>query len=297
MEVIWSFGDIKKTTVNNSSFYFLISFTMDMHEDRVSSSGFIDAQIITLSGVGPRISTKIPQPIELNHELYDYKIGLKKFQTYYAFSNITKGVNNCLSIRPGKEADFLPIALETGAYEISHINDEIIRQLKTTLPNMKEIEKCFILAPNISTFKSVITLSKDWAVSFDVEHSIAPLLGFEKILIDGQGSHSSKNTAQIQVFNSLLFLTDVTYPSIINDKYVPYIYHHSKHTPPGYNIVVSPTDITYKSLTTNILSRITIWVQDEKGRDVNFNHEELTVELKLIRKLRKKTGIKRKHFG
>ena len=277
---------------------------MDIHEDRVSSSGFIDVQIITLSDVGPHISAKLPQPIELNHALYDYKIGLKKFQTYYAFPNITKNVNNCLNIRPGKEADFLSIALETGAYEISHINDDILRQLKTNLPNIKEIEKCFNLAPNISTFKSVITLAKDWAVQFDVEHSIAPLLGFEKkTLIEGRGSHSSKNTAQIQVFNSLLFLTDITFPSIFNNKYVPYIYHHSKHTPPGYNIVVSPTDITYKSLTTNVLTEINLWVQDEFGRPVNFNSETLTVELKLIRKLRKHRGYKRKaglelnHFG
>ena len=147
-------------------------------------------------------------------------------------------------------------------------------------------------------------MAEDWAVNFNVQHSIAPLLGFELKIIEGQGSHSSKNIAQIQVFNSLIFLTDITYPSVFNDKYVPYIYHHSKHTPPGYNIVVSPTDITYKSLTTNILTQITVWVQNEFGQPVNFNSEILTVELKLIRKLKKTTrGYKRKantqmsHFG
>ena len=81
-------------------------------------------------------------------------------------------------------------------------------------------------------------------------------------------------------------MTDISYPSIFNGKYVPFIFHYSKHTAPGFNIVVNPPDISYKSLTTNILHSINLWVVDEYGHDINFNFEELTVELKLIRNLR-----------
>ena len=135
--------------------------------------------------------------------------------------------------------------------------------------------------------KVQITLRKGWAVKFDVQYSIAAVLGFDKTpLIDKPITTTAPHTVQIQVFNSMFFLTDITYPSIFNGKYVPFIFHYSKHTAPGFNIVVTPPDISYKSLTTNILHHINLWVVDEHGHDVNFNSEELTVELKLIRKLR-----------
>ena len=263
----------------------------------IIADGFIDSQLITLSGVGPKIETKIPCPIELNHELYDYKIGLKKFQTYYAFPNITENVNNQLLIRPGGSPQkFLSIRLPTGAYEIDTIHTAILSQLKAQ--SVIDPGKFFNLAPDTTTFKTIITLSNDWSINFNVTYSISSILGFDKkTLLDKNGDHYSSHTAQIQGFNSLLFLTNVTYPSIINDKYVPYIYHYSKNSSPGYNIVVSPNTIAYKSLTTNILSSITVWVEDENGHPVNFNHEELTVELKLIRKIRKQRTRKRNSHG
>ena len=57
---------------------------------QTAGDGFIDTQLIVLSGIGPKISCTFPTPLELNHELYDYKIGLKKFQCYYAFPNVTE---------------------------------------------------------------------------------------------------------------------------------------------------------------------------------------------------------------
>ena len=57
-------------------------------------------------------------------------------------------------------------------------------------------------------------------------------------------------------------------------------------------------DISYEYLTTNVISTIRVWVEDEEGRFVNFNNEALTVELKLIRTLRTCTSsssLKRSH--
>ena len=99
-------------------------------EDTVIDAGFLDTQLITLTGKGPKLTTKLPCPIELDHATYDYKLGLKKFQTYYAFPNITENVNNQLLIRPGLHAKYLCISLPTGAYEIDTINTAILSQLK-----------------------------------------------------------------------------------------------------------------------------------------------------------------------
>lgn len=261
-------------------------------EDTVIDAGFLDTQLITLTGKGPKLTTKLPCPIELDHATYDYKLGLKKFQTYYAFPNITENVNNQLLIRPGLHAKYLCISLPTGAYEIDTINTAILSQLKKN--DVKKPEKYFNLTPDPTTFKTVITLSGGYSVNFNVQYSIAYNLGFNKTpILLTSGEHYSVHTAQIQTFNSLLFLTNITYPSIVNNSYKPYIYHYSKNSSPGYNIVVNPSNITYKSLTTNIISTITVWVEDEEGRFVNFNNETLTVELKLIRKVRKQQTRKR----
>ena len=99
-------------------------------EDTVIDAGFLATQLIALTGKRPKLRTKLPCSIELDHTTYDYKIGLKKFQTYYAFPNITDNVNNQLSIRPGKNVKDLNKTLPTGAYEIYTINTAILSQLK-----------------------------------------------------------------------------------------------------------------------------------------------------------------------
>ena len=159
---------------------------------------------------------------------------------------------------------------------------------RLVLKEGETIDDYFKLSADASEFKSQIVLHKDWMVNFNVEHSLAPILGFDKTtVIKNVKITTSRHTVQIQVFNSLFFLTNITHLSIFNGKYIPYIFHHSKHTPPGYNIVVNPSNISYKSLTTNVLNTIDVWVIDERGVDVNFNSESLTVELKLIRKAKR----------
>ena len=273
------------------SLLFLISVVMvDNRNDMSAGDGFIDSQLIVLSGVGPKISCTFPTPIELDHARYDYKIGLKKFKCYYAFPNVTENVNNKLAIRPGTGKDFVLIALPTGAYEIDSIFKAILTELKNKKIDIKgkgEETDYFILGTQLAEFKVQITLRQGWAVKFNVEHSIAAVLGFDKTpIIDAPKITTAPHTVKILVFNSMFFLTDITYPSIFNGKYIPFLFHYSLHTAPGYNIVVTPNDVTYKSLTTNILSHINLWVIDEHGHNINFNTEELTVELKLIRKLR-----------
>lgn len=120
------------------SLLFLVSFTMvDSHNDMSAGDGFIDSQLIVLSGVGPKISCTFPSPIELDHARYDYKIGLQKFQCYYAFPNVTENVNNKLAIRPGTGKAFVTIALPTGAYEIDSIFKAIYTQLKNKKIDIK----------------------------------------------------------------------------------------------------------------------------------------------------------------
>lgn len=247
--------------------------------------GFFDSQLILLRGVGPIIQGNLPTSLELNDSDYDYKLGLRSFQTYNSFPNIEVGKNNQLAIKPGKNAELITFKLPTGAYEIDTIYRALIYQLR--IKGYKDSDDNFKLIADSTTFKSIITLKKDWTISFAVPNSLNTILGFNATdILEGESINISPNIVQIQNFNSLLFLCNVTDQSIVNDKYMPCLYHYSKNTAPGFNIVVVPNEILYKSITTNILQHIKVWFVDENGHLVNFNSELLTVELQLVRKLK-----------
>ena len=207
---------------------------LDEDDNGPPDDGFLDEQMITLFGQGPKLSTKIPHPIVLDRTNFDYRLGLKKFQMYNSIPNIVADGNNCLSIRPGGSKDYILIQLDTGAYEMTQINNAILIELQSALKITDPTKLHFTLGRAGATFKGQITLSDGWAVDFNVEHSIAKLIGFtDTDVLDTDGIHKSKNEVQIQGgFDSLLFLTNITYPSILNGRMVPYIYHYSKNSPP-----------------------------------------------------------------
>ena len=251
----------------------------------MQTSNFDEIELITLVGQGPKLSVELPTPIHLDRDNYEYQMGLHSFQIYNSIPNITKNKNSSLKITPGKTKKVVYVTLDNGAYEIARINIAILNELK--MAGVKEPEKNFKLAADLSTFKSYIELGEGWKVNFYVDNSIAPVLGFKKTqAFAGAGLFKSPNIVRINTVNSLLFHTNITEPSMLNHKYVPYIYIYSINIGPGFNVVKRVPFILYKNLTTNVLSNISVWVTDEKEQLIDFNREQLTVELCLRRRLK-----------
>ena len=256
----------------------------------MQTSIYNEIELITLVGVGPKLTIDLPKPLHFDIENYDYQIGLHSFQVYNSIPNISKLLaNNSIKITPGEGEKELLITLDDGAYEIRAINASILDALKVA--GVEKPEESFNLKPNSSTFKSFIELGEGWVVDFNVENSIAPVLGYNKKKLSGQGIYKSDNIVKINSVNSFLFNTNITEPSLLNKKYIPYVYHYSINIGPGYNIVKRIPTIIYKNLTTTVLSTFSVWITNEKEQLINFNGEVLTVEF-CLRRIRKPNSTK-----
>ena len=120
-----------------------------------------EEMLLILNGIGPKVSARLQPPL---HFFVDdvISIAMTKMCFHNSFSNIKDGFNNKLKIKPSKDHDYFLIKIPTGAYEISEISAEIIHQLTTK--GIKDVDKNFILAPNLATLKAMITLNHDYDI-------------------------------------------------------------------------------------------------------------------------------------
>ena len=236
--------------------------------------------IFILNGIGPKVTARLQPPL---HYLADdeISIALTKMSFYNSFSNVRDGFNNELKIKPGKDRDFILIKIPTGAYEISEISAEIIHQL--TSKGVKNANKDFILTPNLATLKAMITLNNDYEVDFDVSHSIAHLLGFLKTdKLIGSKRFEAKNIVNINQTNSLLVWCNIARPNYLNGEQISIIYNAFLDVGPGDKFYERPVNLTYIPVVNNLITEITCWITDQNMQPVDFRHEELEIELKLI---------------
>ena len=86
-------------------------------------------------GKGSDISNDFLEPIVIPIETHVAKLGLKNFATYNNIPNIEEQRNNQVLIKvPGKE-NYELFSLDTGAYELKIIAQQIIEWLKIKHPD------------------------------------------------------------------------------------------------------------------------------------------------------------------
>ena len=139
-----------------------------------------DTVEIIVKGKGADISNDFSEPINIPTEQIEAKLGIKGFATYNNIPNIVVGVNNQIKIKvPGHE--YRVFALETGAYELETISEQIMGFLGVTYPKLEHIEEDFKLVANYATSKAEFRFKKDgYGVDFDLDASLYSLLGFDK---------------------------------------------------------------------------------------------------------------------
>ena len=61
-----------------------------------------------------------------------------------------------------------------------------------------------------------------------------------------------------------------------------FIYNAFLDVAPGEKFYERPVNLTYIPVVNNLISEVTCWITDQNSRPVDFRHEELEIELKLI---------------
>ena len=89
---------------------------------------------------------------------------------------------------------------------------------------------------------------KQGAISFDVENSIAPLLGFRKVVYK-QGKYTSQKIVDIMGFSTINIHCNVISAVKDNGNNTDILYTFTQTEPTGYLINIIPNNILYQNVT------------------------------------------------
>ena len=123
---------------------------------------------------------------------------------------------------------------------------------------------------------------KQGALSFDVENSIASLLGFRKILYK-PGKYTSQKFIGFTGFSAINIHCKVISEVKDSGNNTEILYTFTLTEPSGYLINIKPTNILYQSVTKDRMEYIEFHIKDKRGRPIDFNGDVLSFTLQLIR--------------
>lgn len=222
-----------------------------------------------MSGTTSVLSADIFPPIDVSQG--DWEIALLGFTTFNSIPNIEDGKNNLFYYGTPTTP---PIKLPTGSYEIL----DIAEFLKSNLPSDTTLE----LIGNNNTLKSELKCSKP--VYFDKDHTLADVLGFDRVILTENTLHTSTKTVNIIKVNSIRIECNLARGSFDNGVESHILFEYSPAVPPGYKIIAIPRNCIYLPLNVQKISNITVYLKDQSGELINFRDEEVTLRLH-IRKI------------
>ena len=161
------------------------------------------------------------------------------------------------------------LAVKPGAYELIE-TAEIIKV---------ETNGNVIIEPDKNTMKSLMEI-KQGAISFDIENSIAPTLGFRKAVYK-QSKYTSHKIVDIMGFSTINIHCNVISGVKDNGNNKDILYTFTLTETPGYLINIIPTNILYQNVTKVRIEYIEFYIKDEHGRSIDFNGDVLKFTLHL----------------
>ena len=94
---------------------------------------------IIVKGKGSTISSDFLEPIYIPYDAYTAQLGLKSFATFNNIPNVIKGKNNQVKIKVPGSTSWNVFALETGAYELKVITQQIIEWITVRFPTLLKL--------------------------------------------------------------------------------------------------------------------------------------------------------------
>ena len=198
------------------------------------------------------------------------KLGLIRLSVHNSVFNVNRRSNQFLYDTQGETwSDTRILAVIQGAYELIEIA-EIIRE---------ENNGNVIIEPDKNTMKSLMEI-KQGAINIDIENSIAPLMGFRKIVYE-QGKYTSQKIVDIMGFSTTNIHCNVISGVKDNGNNTDILKIFTLTEPPGYLINIIPTNILYQNVTKDRIEYIEFHIKDEHGRPIDFNGDVLSFTLRL----------------
>ena len=122
---------------------------------------------------------------------------------------------------------------------------------------------------------------KQGAINFGIEISIAPLLGFRKIVYK-KSKYTSQKIVDIMGFSTINIHCNVISGVKDNGKNTDILYTFTLTETPGYLINIIPTNILYQNVTKDRIDYIEFHINDEHGKPIDFNGDVLSFTFHLV---------------
>ena len=252
---------------------------------------------ITHTATVSDFSFNLMPPIQLNPNK-KYEAALLSINLYNSIPNITEE-NNKLKYSSDEGKTWKNITLNKGCYEIQAINDEIQKVMVINGDYDENNHEFYIsLSTDISQLKSVLNITnKKYFVSFDIENSIGPTLGFEKSrLVHLHLENSmSENIVDITKVNLVLVNVDIISGSYVNGFQSSAIYTFDPYkVPPGYKLDERPNpSLIYYPVNRLSINNLRIWLTDQNNKSIDLRGEKVTVKLHIREVVNIKEEVKR----
>lgn len=205
----------------------------------------------------------------------EWEVALLDFTTYNSIPNVTEGENNQIhyfkeKTEDGKLKSFLTATLETGAYEIEDINQELQKQM-----GKHNIE----IKANNNVLRS--ELKSKYYIDFTQEQSLGSLLGFPKSMgvLKPDKSYLGKETVKIIKVNTINLTCNIVHGSYRDGVNEHILHTFSPTVAPGFKIIEKPHNLVYLPLNTRYISDINLNVLDQDGNLVDFRGETVSIRI------------------
>ena len=159
------------------------------------------------------------------------KLGLIRLSVYNSVFNVNRSNNQFLY-----EDNSLTVI--PGADELTELAEFI-----------EETNGNVFIEPDKNTMKCLMEI-KQSSLNFDIEKSIATLLGFRKIVYE-QGKYTSQKSIDITGFCTINVHCNVISSVKDNENNTDILYTFTLTEPPGYLINIIPTNILYQNVKGN----------------------------------------------
>ena len=198
------------------------------------------------------------------------KLGLIRLSVYNSVFNGNRRNNQFLyDTQCETWSDTRILAVIPGAYELFEIAGLI----------KEETNGNVTIEPDKNTMNCLMEL-KQGAISFDVENSIAPLLGCRKVVYK-QGKYTSQKIVDIMGFSTINIHCNVISAVKDNGNNTDILFTFTLTEPTGYLINIIPNNILYQNVTKDRIEYKEFHIKDEYGRPIDFNGNVLSFTLHL----------------
>ena len=222
-----------------------------------------------------------------NHQAHldqnkNYEAALLSLDMYNSIPNIIDGKNNVFEYSIDNGSTWNIITIDTGAYELSAINNEIQRKMIANGHSDTSNLLCYItISANESRGTSIINIANtNYRVAFTKQDSIASVLGFNTTNLLKPGYNESPNKVDITPINSILVNINIISGSYVKGVASSAIHAFYPSVGFGYKIIEKPNpELIWHPVSTNDISRMELSLVDQDGKLVDIGGERLTVRI------------------